>query len=99
MRLAFALLLALFVGQALIQPASAAIEVCTQSCADDRPDGTCDPTCGDCSCCQHGAQPPVAISETPALEPLADRASGEVPAPSVPSSDPRDVFHVPRSLV
>jgi hypothetical protein len=98
MRLALALLLALFVGQVLVVPAAAALEVCAATCPDDGPDGTCDPTCADCTCCDHGTQPlaPGASALAPVV--LRVRALADAILPAMPASDSRDVFHVPRSL-
>ena len=98
MRFALALLLALFVGQALVYPAAAALEVCAEACPDDGPDGTCDPTCADCTCCSHTARPLAVLGST-ATPISASSAAPTVPAcPAAPTARSCDVFHVPRSL-
>jgi hypothetical protein len=97
-RILLGLLLALSLGEVMASPVLAAIEVCTATCPDDRPDGTCDPTCADCVCCSHGVRPLDAAS-MPAT-PIAPfvRELPEQPAPIAPLSAPRDIFHVPLSL-
>ena len=72
---------------------------CVQGCADDAPDGTCPPNCNDCVCCAH--QPPIA-AETFTLGPPVIQpgqrllgVSDELPA----NPDPREVKHVPKSLL
>jgi hypothetical protein len=94
-RIAFAVLLAFFAGQTLTAPALAALEVCAEACPDDGPDGRCGSECFDCSCCSHAPRP-IAVSDGGFLPRAPSRRIAASEAPSVPSSQPEDVFHVPR---
>jgi hypothetical protein len=94
-RLAVALVLALFLGQALAAPAFAAVEVCSTTCPDDGPGGDCSPACLDCGCCGHVTR--ILVGGPGTSAPLArsrrDVADG---AARLPAWDPQDVFHVPK---
>ncbi len=94
-RLPIALLLALLLNLAPISSISNALEMCAATCSDDGSDGGCGPTCFDCACCHHAANPIAANPGIVLLKALslhdATPAKGRVPA-----SDPEDVFHVPR---
>lgn len=74
-------------------------EQCVQGCDDDTPDGKCPPDCGDCVCCAH--QAPLVAETFTLVAPSSDRARrfhsdrNEAPA----SADPREVQHVPKSLL
>ncbi|MSP63196.1 MAG: hypothetical protein EXR72_23225 [Myxococcales bacterium] len=71
---------------------------CRDGCADDRPDGTCPPDCGDCSCCAHHS-PMIPQGELHALAPGAS-CRAQVPQGSDPSShEPHGIFHVPKLLL
>jgi hypothetical protein len=94
-RFVLTLLCVLFLGQTLAFAAVTSPQACAVTCADDTAAGICEPTCSDCGCCVHGAQP--------LLAPLAG-ALGAAPVrrdarcaddARAPSADARDVFHVP----
>ena len=58
-------------------------------------DGKCPPTCVTCGCCAQAAEPvTIPIASVPDLR-IAD---GRAPLAPVPSADPGDILHVPRSL-
>ena len=98
-RFLLTLLCVLFLGQALALAAVTPPLDCTVTCADDTSEGACEPTCSNCGCCMHGAQPLLAplageIGSAPVLR--------EVPGsegPRAPNADPHDVFHVPLALL
>ncbi len=97
-RILLGLLLALSLGEVIASPVLAAFEVCTATCPDDRPDGTCEPTCADCACCSHGVRPlsTASVPETPLARFV--RELPPQPTPIAPLSVPCDIFHVPLSL-
>ena len=96
MRLAVAVLLALFFSQAVASPASAALEACTATCPDDGPDGSCGPACFDCTCCPHAARSIAASPGVPVPPQPPSHAIVAAEGLLAPASDPQDVFHVPR---
>jgi hypothetical protein len=69
---------------------------CVQPCDDDSPDGDCPPDCPECVCCPHltSAIPSSAIVLVAVPAP-SDR---HVEAPQLlpPSTDPREITHVPK---
>jgi hypothetical protein len=94
-RLGAAFLLALFLGQALAAP-TLAVEVCSATCPDDGPDGTCAPTCADCGCCGHAGRSLFAPQAT--SKPVAHAARSALAGADLrpPAALPQDVFHVPK---
>ena len=95
-RLTVAILLAWFLGQTLASPALAPVAVCSETCSDDGPDGTCAPTCADCGCCSHASRSVIApqrMSKPVAHAAPCTPASADLRAPA---AFPQDVFHVPR---
>ena len=98
-RFLLTLLCVLFLGQALVLAAAMPPQECAVTCADDTSDGTCEPSCSDCGCCTHGAQPLLApLVGAFSLAPLLQDAPGPRHR-RAPSGDPRDVFHVPLALL
>jgi hypothetical protein len=95
-QLAGAVLLAFFLGQVLASPAFAVAEVCSVSCPDDGPDGTCSPTCVDCGCCSHAGRSVIAPQGTPRPLAQAARCAQASAEPRLPAAFPEDVFHVPK---
>ena len=70
---------------------------CFEHCPDDGADGRCPPMCVTCACAPHPAPPaPVAKAGAPATL----HAAIVPPAIRVPGGpEPRDIFHVPKSLL
>ncbi len=95
-RLTVAIVLSLFLGQALESPALALVEACSATCPDDAADGACAPTCADCGCCSHANRNLIAPES--ASKPAGDAepfiAAGA--PPHLPAAFPQDVFHVPK---
>jgi hypothetical protein len=95
-RLALAILLVLLLGQASASANLALVEVCSATCPDDAPDGTCVPTCADCGCCGHAGRsliPPLATAKP---DPRAARSTLTSAIVRPAAAFPQDVFHVPR---
>jgi hypothetical protein len=95
-RLTVAILVALLLGQALASPTLALVEVCTATCPDDGPDGTCAPTCADCGCCGHASRNLIADRGTSKPVPDAARCTLSGADLHPRAAFPQDVFHVPR---
>jgi hypothetical protein len=59
-------------------------------------DGACPPTCVTCGCCAQAVEPvALAIASSPDA-PIADCAAVR---PDVLTTDPRDILHVPKSVL
>lgn len=88
-------LAALLAALALFLPLGAEAVSCTD-CLGETTGGCCPPSC--CSCCaQLAPASPILVSAAPVP---ADLCRAAEPAANRPqSSDPRDVFHVPKLLL
>lgn len=95
-RLGVALLLAVFLGQALTSPSFAVVAVCVAACPDDGPDGDCAPVCVECGCCANAPRTLVASPVVSVLPAARSHRVAAAPAAHLPARDPQDVFHVPR---
>jgi hypothetical protein len=99
-RIVFAVMLVLALGQVLAADLEAPSGACVEICSDDSTEDRCAPTCADCACCVHAVRPQMTDSGVRLPPPPSSRRA-VVTEPSIAfSSDPRDIFHVPkRSLV
>ena len=99
-RFVYVAMLVLVLGQVVAPDLEAPSGSCVEVCSDDPAEGRCAPTCADCACCVHAVRLQMADSGVRLPVPASSRRA-LVTEPSIASSsDPRDVFHVPkRSLV
>lgn len=87
-------LAALLAALALFLPLGVEAAACTD-CLGKAPGGCCPPSC--CTCCaQLSTVSPVRVSAAPVPADLGRTAEPAANRPQ--SSDPRDVFHVPKDL-
>jgi hypothetical protein len=71
-------------------------EPCTGYERSGEDDGACPPTCVTCGCCAQAAEPiTIVIAESPNVL-VADVAAV---LPQFPTTDPRDILHVPRLVL
>lgn len=72
---------------------------CEENCEDEASGKSCPPACSTCSCTMRSAQPMLASHATTLVIPSIARVE-VAPPPSQPASpDPREILHVPKSLV
>lgn len=99
-RIIFAVMLVLALGQVVAPELEAPSGGCVETCSDDSPDGRCAPTCADCACCVHAVRSQMTDAGVRLPLPVSSRRGVAIEPPLASTSDPRDVFHVPKlSLV
>jgi hypothetical protein len=93
-----ALLLGLFLAQAT--GLAAALEgECEDACTDDDPGEECPPICPSCTCLTHTQPSLVLRADAPLIAGAPVLIDVPGPATLLPSPDPREILHVPKSLL
>jgi hypothetical protein len=96
----FAVMLVLTLGQVVAPELEAPSGGCVEICSDDSPEGRCAPSCADCACCVHAVRSQTTDADVRLPLPASSRRDAASEPPLSSSSDPGDVFHVPKpSLV
>lgn len=92
----FALLVALLTVSVSGISTLVVAEPCTAFEQPGREDGACPPTCVTCGCCAQAVEPVTLTVTSSFAIPLAEV---DVTSPALPRTTPRDILHVPKTLL